>query len=362
LSSFHYNWQNRYLHKDSVLWTIDGQLPDSGDVYITGGANSKDLPPVFSTGSSLSLNRNRISKYAQGVHSAEIVVHFPESTVTTTWQFKYFETKYNVICARTVVDTSYNVFDTYWTNYTKYELLSIKQADTSVFGKALGLQLSDSLIPYLLFDTNGITKEFVAKKGSMGAILSRDTFDAMIIQIQRGVEKYDEWYGPVDIDQFLKQNNPPFSVTDALHSLTRYVTEKGIEIRPRALNSELKLGPLFELGYKGDPGWLLTASHDSSSWYFTYRLGYGDCPLGCTEWTTMKFRVFKDGTVKDITTSINPRLSNVNVSTITNNSRSYYFNLQGQRSGSINPKVIANGIFVLKSCDVSRRTKEINLR
>lgn len=68
LSSFSYNWSNRYIHKDSVVWTIDGKIPDSGDVYISGGVTSKDLSPDFSTGSRLSLSRNAMSKYSQGVH------------------------------------------------------------------------------------------------------------------------------------------------------------------------------------------------------------------------------------------------------------------------------------------------------
>jgi hypothetical protein len=137
LSSFSFYWSSLYIHKDSVVWTIDGNPPDSGDVYISGGAGSKDLSPAFSTGSRLSLSRNTaIAKYSQGVHSVEMITHFPESTVTNTWQFRYFETKYKVIRVQAVIDTSYNIFTTYWTNCTKYKFLSIQQADTSVFGKS----------------------------------------------------------------------------------------------------------------------------------------------------------------------------------------------------------------------------------
>jgi hypothetical protein len=351
LSSFSYYWPNQYIHKDSVVWTIDGNPPDSGDVYISGGAGSKDLSSDFSTGSTLSLSRNAaIAKYSQGVHSVEIVTHFPESTVTNTWQFRYFETKYKVIRAQVAIDTSYNAFNTSSTNYTKYKLLSVQQADTSVFGKALGLQLTDSLVPYLRFDTNGITREFVAKKGSMGTIIPRDTIDGMIIQIQRGVEKFDEWYGPVAIDPFFKQNDPPFSVTEALHSLTHYASEKGIEIRSGMLNSELKLGPVFELRNAGDPGWSLAASNDSTSWNFIYRLGYGDCPCGCTEWTTMKFRVFKDGTVMNMASSIKPQLIPVNPYISSKSTGSlYYYNLQGQRAGfrDLKSQTIKSGVFIL---------------
>lgn len=297
----------------------------------------------------------------------EITTHFPESTATNTSQFRYFETKYKAIRAQTVIDTSYNVFATAWTNYTKYKLLTVQQADTSIFGKALGLQLADSLVSYLRFDTNGITREFVAIKGSMEAIIPRDTIDGMIIQIQRGVEKYDEWYGPVAIDQFFKQNDPPFSVEEALHSLTDYATAKNIEKRTGSLNNELKLGPVFTMGYKGDPGWALSASHDSSSWYFTYRLGYGDCPCGCTEWTTMKFRVFKDGTVMNETASIKPQLTPVNPF-ISSKSAGllYYYNLRGQRAGfrDLNSKTINSGVFILSdNVNASKyNTVKINLQ
>jgi hypothetical protein len=366
LSSFSYYWNTQYIHKDSVVWTIDGNQPDSGDVDISGGANSKDLSPDFSTGSRLSLSRNAvIAKYSQGVHSVEMITHFPESTVTNTWQFRYFETKYKVIRAQIVIDTSYNVFTTYWTNYTKYKLLSIQQADTSIFGKTLGLQLSDSLVPYLCFDTNGITREFVAKKSSMEAIIPRDTIDGMIIQIQRRSEKYDEWYGPARIDTFFKQNNPPFSVTEALYSLTHYASEKGIEIRSGTLGSELKLGPVFGMGKAGDPGWSLAASHDSSSWHFTYRLGYGDCPMGCMEWTTMKFRVFKDGTVMNLNTSINPQLSTVN-SYISSNRAGplYYYNLQGKRAGirDLNSKTITSGVFILSGNVTTSKNQTVKIK
>lgn len=365
LSSFSYYWPNQYIHKDSVDWTIDGNPPDSGDVYISGGAGSKDLSPDFSTGSTLSLSRNAaMSKYSQGVHSVEIVTHFPESTVTNSWQFKYFETKYKVIRAQTVIDTSYNVFATSWTSYTKYKLLSVQQADTSVFGKALGLQLADSLVPYLRLDTNGITREFVTKKGSMGTIIPRDTIDGMIIQIQRGVEKFDEWFGPVAIDPFLKQDNPPFTITEALHTLTGYLIEKGIEIRSGTLNSELKLGPVFDLGRGGDPGWSLTASNDSSSWNFIYRLGYGDCPCGCTEWTTMKFRVFKDGTVMNMASGIKPQLRPVNPYISLNGAGSlYYYNLQGQRAGfrDLKSQIIKSGVFIL-SGNVKSKSQVVKVK
>jgi hypothetical protein len=365
-SSFGYNWSNQYIHKDSVVWTIDGKVPDSGDVYISGGATSKELSPDFSTGSRLSLSRNAIiAKYSQGVHSVEIVTHFPESTVTNTWQFRYFETKYKVIRAQTVIDTSYNEFTNQWTNYTNYRLLGIQQADTSVFGKALGLQLPDSLKSFLNFDTNGITREFVAKKGSMGPIVPRDTIDGMIIQIQRGVEKYDEWFGPVAIDTFLKQDNPPFTITEALHTLTGYLIEKGIERRSGTLNSELKLGPVFDLGYKGDPGWSLVASHDSSSWYFTYRLGYGDCPCGCTEWTTMKFRVLKDSTVMNVTTSIRPQLTLVNPYISSKSAGSlYYYNLRGQRAGfrDLKSKTINSGVFILSDKVNTSKNQTVNIK
>lgn len=62
------------------------------------------------------------------------------------------------------------------------------------------------------------------------------------------------------------------------------------------------------------PGWFgdghSLRSHDASYWYFTYRLGYGDCHCGCTECTTMRFKVFNDGTVTDLITGIKPLVKN----------------------------------------------------
>lgn len=232
-------------------------------------------------------------------------------------------------------------------------------------GKALGLQIADSLVPYLRFDTNGITREFVAKKGSMGAIIHRDTIDGMIIQIQRGVEKYNEWYGPVDIKLFLQQNEPPFSITEALHSLTHYAIEKGIEIRSGTLNSELKLGPVFGMSKAGDPGWSLVAYHDSSSWFFTYRLGYGDCPMGCTEWTTMKFRAFNDGTVMNMAASVNPQLSSFNPYISANCAGSfYYYNLQGRRAGfrDLKSKSVMSGIFISQNNHNVSNTSAVKIK
>jgi hypothetical protein len=362
LATFSCNWSEKLIHKDSVTWSIDGKIPDAGEVYIRGGANPRDVSPDFSTGSYLSISQGAISKNTQGVHSVELVARFPDSVVTATWHFRYFETQYKEIRAQAIIDSSWNSYDESWSNYTRYKLLSVQPADTSIFGNAG--EMTDTSLPLssLDYDTIGITREYLAKKGGMGTLVPKGTVDCMIIQIIRGAAEYNEWLDPVPIAPFLKQTNPPFPISAALHSFTIYAAKNNIERRSNSPEGDFKLGPIFSLG-AGDPGWSLTASHDESYWYFVYRLGYGDCPCGCTEWDTYTYQVSSDGTVQKMpATTVRPIRSVSSLKITKPGNAQCYYNLKGQRlAETIHSAVKAKEVLILSNNGNPSKFRKVTL-
>ena len=331
LASFTCNWNDRPVHRDSIIWLLDGNLATSADVGIVNGPNSRDIPPEYSTGTTMGILPQADHRYFQGIHRVDVAVRFGDSTISGTWYFRYHETKYKEIRALVIIDSFWTTYTNLegWHNFTKYKIAAAEGFDTSVFGNAYRSGDYSSIEN----DTAGIMREYLSELSSYAKPVPRDTIDCFILQILRGDSVHNEWLISDSIGLFLKISTAPFDLKEALRSFNSYVDHNRLYKGYTPPEGDLKIGPAF-IFTPGDPGWSLHAYHDSVYWYLVLKVGYGDCPAGCTELRTNVYKIAGNGVVEALTSMTrNPGFSNFSSAFKPSIGSQSIFSLQGKRMG-----------------------------
>ena len=189
-----------------------------------------------------------------------------------------------------------------------FSVLSLSQIDTSVYSNTITTMMNNGHYvdtPYISYDTSGFPLHHTDSLFSQSITyydtplsVGREFKKVFILQISP-YEGLRYWLISKSKDCFLDENVSSFSLRSALTDLNNFVNQNNIlkgYAQPK--NGVLKLGPIFNLTYSGDPTWGLTAYNDSSYWYFKQYAGYGDCPLGCTDYFYAYYKVSNDGKVK----------------------------------------------------------------
>lgn len=334
ISNFSFVLPDGFSQTGSETWLIDGQPPVAGDVTVN------DFPKV----SFISISPQAMPKFAGGIHTVQVHAQFGDSVINAKWYFRYFETQYKEIRATVLVDSSWNIYDQSWETFTRYKLLSVLPVDTQEFGNSQSSMDSTS-VRLLNFDTAGIMREYLSEVLCKNSPAKKDTLDCMIIQILRGDARYNEWLISPPVDTFIKQSNPSFPISDALRFFNLFADANNLPRGYFPQKGDFKLGPVFKFG-AGDPGWSLHAFNDASAWYFVHKIGSGDCPCGCTEWTITTYRVTADGTVAKFADAVQRPVRLANDKGHVFGAMEYY-NIKGQLVGSaITPGQKRCGVYI----------------
>ena len=330
-ASFNCSWGAPALYKDSISWLIDGAAPSETDVSILNSPNPRDLPPEYSLGTTMGILSQADPRYFQGVHKIDLTIKFSDSTKIFTWFFRYHATKYKAIRALLTIDSFWttNSSTVGWRTYTKYKIAKAEKFDTTLFGNAFyGGDFS-----CIENDTIGIMREYISEKTGTAPAVTKKTVDCFIIQILRGNSIRNEWKISDSVGSFLSITQAPFPLDAALHSFNEYIYSHGLYRGYTSPDEDLKIGPVFRFT-PGDPGWKVHAHHDDEFWYVDLMTGSGDCPSGCIEWQTNRFKITTSGAVECLTTiTFNPVLSVRSPAQRPTNDQSIY-SLQGRRVGS----------------------------
>lgn len=330
-ASFSCSWSAPALHKDSITWLIDNAAPSATNVFVTNGPNPRDLPPEYCLGSTMSILPQADLRLFEGVHKIDLTVKFTDSTKTATWFFKYQATKYKEIRAQLIIDsfwTTYSSMDG-WRNYTKYKIAEAEKFDTALFGNAFYSGDFSSIEN----DTIGIMREYISQKTGMVPAVPKDTVDCIVIQILCGDPTRNEWIVSDSLGSFLRISQAPFPLTDALHSFNKFIYNHSLYRGYAPPRGDLKIGPAFRFT-PGDPGWKVQAFNDAEFWYVDFGTGYGDCPCGCTEWRSDRYKISASGAVESLSSRVfNPKMPAHNPAQLSTSGQSIY-SLRGQRVGS----------------------------
>jgi hypothetical protein len=327
-ASFTCSWAAPALHKDSISWLIDGVVPLATDAFILNAPNPRDLPPEYCLGSTMSILQQADPRYFQGIHKIDLTIKFTDSTKKATWFFEYQATKYKEIRARLIIDSFWTTYSSNdgWRNFTKYEIAGAEKFDTALFGNAFyGGDFSS-----IENDTVGIMREYISQKTGAAPAVPKDTVDCFVVQILWGDPARNEWLVSDSIGSFLRIANAPFPLDAALGSFNEYLYNHGLYRGYTPPPGDLKIGPVFKFT-QGDPGWRVRAFHDAEFWYVDFLTGYGDCPCGCTEWRSDRYKIKASGAVESLFLPIlNPAHCPAERST----GGQYIYSLQGRRVGS----------------------------
>lgn len=179
-------------------------------------------------------------------------------------------------------------------------LLDMDVFDTTVFGNYDYSQFSTWVDTALSFDT-ALVEEQITYSGIAGPgnIATGDTLRNVFLMQEHGADSSRRWHGLDGVCSYLSGEVPGYPVSEALGQLNRYVESTGMYRGYEPPPGDLRLGPVYSFVY-GDPGWRLRAYADGSCWMFEYRVGDGDCPMSCTYFATLEYRVCADGSVEEV--------------------------------------------------------------
>jgi hypothetical protein len=332
-SQFQLNRAGHNFDLNSVEWIIDDTIrvvngSDFWTAYSNSGVN------LCITGVTAQ------KKFATGIHSVKVTVSYDDSTITKAWKFDFRRVEYKMFSAKIAKDKSKSETQNYY-----YNLVSATPMDTSVF--CCTCTESDTFIKY---DTAGICYQFRCDVNQIYKY-DRDTMSCFVLQQlpDPGVCGVSLISQPVENYLSVSTSYPdtlkfPFQLDTAIGIFNIHIDKNSIRKAYISISGPLKLGPLLNLGH-GDPGWKLKATYDDKFWYIHHYIGSGDCPCGCTEWTSNSYTISQCGILYNAV--VNPLQNQVNHSTGQTGMLTY--DLLGRLISLKQKSGIANGLIIENS-------------